>query len=229
MLEWVLFDADDTLFDFRKAARLAFFQTFEQLNLVVEPAWFEIYESYNKAAWTEYEDRQIDSQTLRSKRFAGLFKHINRPNLHDPAAFNDLYLQLLVENSHLLDGALDLLNALHGKVKMAVITNGLHDVQRPRIKKQNVGHFFDEIVVSEEIGCAKPQIEYFEYTFRSLGQPPKDRVLVVGDNLSSDIQGAKNFGLKSCWYNPSGKENPGPHFPEYEIRGLDEVREIVLG
>jgi 2-haloacid dehalogenase len=227
MTEWVLFDADDTLFDFRLAAKKAFHSAMQSIAREPGADWYERYLHHNHLTWTEYESGLIDSKTLRGKRFELLFTDLNEPDLHEPFAFNKIFLQYLIEHSNLLEGALDLLQALHGKVKLGVITNGLEDVQMPRIRKQKVDHFFEAVIVSEEIGHAKPQAAFFDHTFQAIGHPPKERVLVVGDSLQSDIRGARGYGLRSCWYNPKGQENPGPHFPDHEIRSLDEVLRLI--
>ena len=80
----------------------------------------------------------------------------------------------------------------------------MKEVQRPRLEASEIHTYFKAVVVSGEIGHSKPNHSYFEYVYDKLGQPNKDKVLVVGDNLIADIQGGKNDGFKTAWYNPSG-------------------------
>ena len=110
---------------------------------------------------------------------------------------------------------------------MALVTNGLKVVQRPRIAKSQTGHYFQAIVVSEEIGASKPGRTFFDYTFQQIGHPPKSEVLIVGDSLNSDIQGGNNFGIDTCWYNPAKKYNESAIKPTFEIQSLQHLKTFV--
>ncbi len=112
---------------------------------------------------------------------------------------------------------------------MLLITNGLAEVQVPRFAASSIRDCFAEIVISGEIGLAKPDPAIFDFAFERIGRPAKERVLMIGDNLGSDILGGANYGLDTCWYNPSGTLNGHGVEPTYEIRELQSILGIVEG
>jgi putative hydrolase of the HAD superfamily len=126
-----------------------------------------------------------------------------------------------------MDGAIELLNQLHTKVRLGLITNGLKEVQRPRIFSTGLNKYFEVIVVSGEIDIMKPDYAFFEYTYGQMSRPAKERVLVVGDNLNADIRGGFQFGFKTCWFNPGASVNQHGVSPDYEINLLSGVVDIV--
>ena len=222
---WILFDADNTLLDFTGASKMAFAEAVKQLDIPHSKDLFDKYKKANHIVWTELENGTIDAITLRKKRFELFLKDIEMDR--DPVLFNRLYLDNLVEHSGLLSGARQLLNHLHGKTKLGLITNGLKEVQRPRLAHTKIDHYFDVIVISDEIGVSKPDRAYFDYTFKEMGLPPKENVLVVGDNLNSDIKGGMDYGLDTCWFNPHAQTNESGIAPTHHAQDFDEILKIL--
>jgi HAD superfamily hydrolase (TIGR01549 family) len=146
---------------------------------------------------------------------------------HDPHSANEKYLQFLVHNTRMINHARSIIKLLNKHYHLSIITNGLKEVQRPRIDKSRLTDSFKTIVVSDEIGHAKPSSEYFEYTHDKLGKPNKNKVLVVGDNLNSDIKGGLDFGYHTCWYNPNKKDNKTSLEPDYTINRLPELLKLL--
>ena len=110
---------------------------------------------------------------------------------------------------------------------LALITNGIPDVQRPRIRRSGLDRLFPVVVISGEEGVAKPAPEIFDIALERMGDPAPEEVLLVGDSLSSDVRGGVDYGLDTCWYNPTALERGEGPEPRYEIRRLHELREIV--
>ncbi|MGK0390368.1 MAG: 2-haloacid dehalogenase, partial [Maribacter sp.] len=133
----------------------------------------------------------------------------------------------LIEYSTMLEGSIELLESLKNKVKLAIITNGLKEAQRPRIKKLGIGKYFEAIIVSDEIGISKPHKGYFDIVMETCGNPPKNKVLVIGDSLNSDMKGAINYGLDSCWCNLFGQINYSKIQPLFEINALSKLPKIL--
>jgi 2-haloacid dehalogenase len=221
---WYLFDADNTLFDYDAAEIFSFKKTIESGRFEYQHEYLDLYRSINDELWGALEKGEITSEVLRVKRFELL-----REILHldfSPAAFSKIYLDYLSENAELIDGALDILCTLHQHARIAIVTNGLKDVQRSRISRSPVRQYMDELVISEEVGAAKPSKAFFDRAFAQIGFPDKRSVLLVGDSITSDIQGGINYGLDTCWYNPKKKPRP-EHLPiKYEITSLQELRDI---
>lgn len=221
--KWILFDADNTLFDFDQASFMALKALLSELGIEQsehENIW-AIYEKINHEVWRSFEKGQMDAVTLRSRRFDLFFERIEINHMSGVLA-NKKYLDNLVEYSFLLDGALELLNKLDA-YNLVIITNGLKEVQRRRYDKLNMDRYFEHLVVSDEIGKSKPNIDFFDHTFELIGQPSKSEVLVVGDNLMSDIKGGNNYGLDTVWYNPKGVPNTSEAVPSYEIKKLSDL------
>ncbi len=220
---WLLFDADDTLFDFPRAEANALQWTLEQLGLPNTPAYFEIYSRCNKQVWGEFERGEVTSLELRTKRFRLFFDEIGQNA--DPAAVSPLYLQNLARGADLLEDAESVVRSLKSRHHLALSTNGLADVQRPRLGRSAINDCFEHIFISEEMGTAKPSREYFEIIFTAIGQPPRDQVLIIGDSLTSDMRGGIDYGIHTCWYNPRAKTTDLP--VTYQIHALKELLQIL--
>ena len=225
--KWVLFDIDDTLLDFGHAARKAFSSMLEHLHIVEESHYYESYQVCNHAAWEALEAGKINAQQLRRQRFADFQEAVGLVGILDPAAMNALFLEHVVQHTLPVQGALTLLAQLQPRVGMGVITNGLREVQRPRMQKAGMEAYFSAIVVSDEIGLAKPDPLFFAYAHEAIGLPPKEQVLVVGDSLLSDVRGGMDFGFAACWFNPDRKPNPSGMAMTHEIERLEEVGTLL--
>ncbi len=218
-----LFDLDNTLLDFDRSSREAFEEVLEYLGMEAREQLFFQYAEINRRCWKLLEQGKIAPREVQRRRFAEFM------NLHgldkDALAVNDFYLDRLSEKAHWEDGAREVLDALREQgVSLALITNGLQRVQRPRLEQSGMTEYFDAIVISEEIGSAKPQRAYFEYTLNSLNNPEPEGVLVIGDNAGSDILGGQRMGMDTCWYNARQKPLPeGMSPPTYAVKRMRQV------
>ncbi len=226
MYKYLLFDADNTLFDFTKASAVAFRETLAHYKIEQKEETYPTYLKINNECWASLERGEITPKEIKPLRFKLFLDAINETG--NPLEVNDHYLRSLGEKDYLLDGAKELLLELKAqKYSLSIITNGLQLVQRPRIEKAGLTHFFDAITVSEEIGVAKPKPAFFDDTFRQLGQPKIDDVLVIGDNLSSDILGGINIGADTAWFNAKKKINKTEIKPTYEVDGFKALRKLI--
>lgn len=225
---WILFDADDTLFDFKQSARHALGQSLTDFKIDATETHFQVYETINHEVWMAFERQEITAVELRKIRFERFLDAIGE--YRDPLELNAHYLYLLSRTRYMLDGAVELVENLRMKnYRLGLITNGLQEVQRPRIAHADMEKYFEIIVVSDEIGVSKPHKDFFEYSFELMGYPLKSEVIVVGDSLNSDIQGGNNFGVDTCWFNPKGATNLTDHKPTYQIQRLEELYAILRG
>jgi 2-haloacid dehalogenase len=199
--QWLLFDADGTLFDYDRAERAALAGAFQQMGLAFQPEYLSAYRRFNQQVWQAFERRQITPDALKVRRFELLFQAIGVA--HSPADFSPRYLNALADCSELLDGALEALQVLRKNHRIAVVTNGLQAVQRRRLDRSAIRECIAEVFISEELGVAKPAPEFFDAVFARLGNPAKRDVLMIGDNWSSDIEGGVSYGLDTCWFNPA--------------------------
>jgi 2-haloacid dehalogenase len=220
---WLLFDADDTLYDFPRAEANALRLTLEELGLPVTPAYIETYARCNQQVWKEFERGLTTSLELRTKRFRLFFDEIG--STADPETVSPLYLRNLALGIDLLPGAESVIRFLKPRFHLGLVTNGLADVQRPRLERSALADCFEQIFISEEVGIAKPASGYFDAVFRALGNPPKETVLIIGDSLTSDMQGGINYDIDTCWYNPNAKTTDLP--VTYQISALDELPALL--
>ncbi len=224
--DWIFFDLDNTLMDFTEASKLAFSSAFQTLGLREEEGHYAIYENYNHQVWLDFEENRIDGITLRRKRFDDFMLAVGIKGIGG-LEFNRIYLEFLVEHSFMLDGAIPLLDDLKKNFSLAIITNGFKEVQRPRLDRLKITDYFSAIVVSDEIGVSKPDAAFFDIAMSACSFPSKDRILVVGDSLNSDMKGGVNYGLDTCWCNLKKLPNHSDILPMYEIHRLDQLHELL--
>lgn len=223
----ILFDADETLFDFKKSEEVALKGAMTELGFDYdEEHHLKEYIKINTAIWREFEEGKISQKKLKVERFKRFLDHLK---LHfDEFEFSKVYMNHLANASILYPDATKLIEELHPNYKLIIITNGLTDVQETRIGKSTIAHYFSHIVISESVGVSKPSPEIFELALQKIDSIDKTQVLMVGDSLSSDIQGGINFGIDTCWYNPNAIENTTKIKPTYEIRRLDQLPSMIL-
>ncbi len=219
--KWLLFDADGTLYDYDSAESEAFQTTLIQFGLLSTPCQLGFYREINHKLFQELEKGQITSKDLRTRRFEILFSKLNVDM--DINKISDQYLINLSKCSQLIPGASDTVRALHSDFNMIIISNGIPDVQIPRFDNSEIRPYFSDIILSDDIGVAKPGKEIFEYAFKKMGYPEKEEVMLIGDSLSADMAGGFNFDIDTCWYNPNKEKNTLDFSITHEIHKLDEL------
>jgi 2-haloacid dehalogenase len=224
--EIIIFDADETLFDFKKSERDAFKNTMLEFDIEYdENHHLKIYQGINTAIWREFEDGLISQKELKVERFKRL-AHILDASF-DEVEFANSYMKHLSNASFLYDDSIELVESLHKDYRLTMVTNGLKAVQDNRIRKSIIAKYFEDIVVSEEALVAKPDPKIFELALNNIKHTDKSKVLMVGDSLTSDIQGGINSGIDTCWYNPNKIINKTAIKPTYEISSLMDLRSIL--
>ena len=225
MIRYVLFDVDDTLLDFGKAEAAAIRKTFERIGIPVTDELIRRYSEINAQQWSRFEKGEITREKLLTERFDILFSElgINVPSEMAQAS----YEYLLGIGHYFVDGAEELLEALKDKYELYIVSNGNASVQDRRLKRAGIIPYFNDIFISERVGFNKPSAEFFEACFERIPGFEKDKAVIVGDRLSSDILGGINAGVKTCWFNPRG-DAPNPDIPaDYEIKHLSELPALL--
>jgi len=220
--DWILFDADDTLFHFDAYAGLQ--RLFQQYDVVFSPDDYQEYQSVNKPLWVEYQNGAITARQLQHQRFQGWADKLNVT----PLDLNQGFLNAMAEICVPLAGAVNLLNRLKGHVKMGIITNGFTALQQIRLERTGFLGYFDLVVISEQVGHAKPHPAIFEHALEKMGNPSRDRVMMVGDNPDSDILGGMRAGLATCWLNADNRPLPDGIVPTWQVATLQELEEILI-
>lgn len=221
-----MIDADNTLFDYNKAEKYALEKAFSKYNYkgnMVEVS--KRYKDINNNLWLELEKGVVTEEELRTERFTRLF---NEYKIELPInEFSKYYLKKLGEGSFLIHGAEEVCKYLSKKYIVVIVTNGIKEVQLSRLSKSSIKRYISEIVISEEIGVNKPDPYIFEYALKLIKHTNKESVIMIGDSLTSDIQGGIRFGIDTCWLNLGNNENTTDIKPKYEIHSLKELFYIL--
>ena len=221
----LLFDLDDTLFDFGETEKHALDNSFRAFSLPNGLTEYRAsYKEISKGLWNDLEQGRISLSDLKVERFKRLF--LQHQLLLSPEDFGQIYIENLGREVHMIEGVQEMLINL-SSCRLVILTNGFQEVQHARIALSSLNHIFEAIFTSEESGFQKPQKEIFNYVFEKLGISNKRNVLMIGDSLTSDILGGNNFGIDTCWFNPHNIENVTNIKPTYEISNYEELQQIV--
>ena len=222
-----ILDADNTLFDFDRAERAALREALGAGGYQNYPDdVFVRYHRINEELWKLFERGLVDQQELRTERFRRLIDELpgRGPAMPaDPESVGQLYIDALSEKDFLLDHALEVLQGLAAEVPLLLLSNGIASVQRRRIDRSGIGVYFKEILISTEVGIAKPDPGIFSLAIAKLNCRKED-ILCVGDSPSSDIRGGHTAGIDTCWFAPWETAYPAEEPPPlYRINDLRQL------
>lgn len=223
----VLFDADGTLLDFHRSEYEAVKYTMECFGIIPTDALVADYSAINDSLWKMLERGEIEKNVLLYRRFE-LFceKH---GFVADARKMASTYMNTLSEKAYLIDGARELCEALQGKVRMYIVTNGVEFIQKGRYARSGLSELFSDLFISGVIGHEKPSVEYFEHVAARIPDFDKKSTLIVGDSLTSDIRGGINFGIDTCWYNPQKKSLPEGISVTRISSDFEDIYEFITG
>lgn len=217
----VLLDVDDTLLDFHRAEAAALTKTLLRLGVEPKPETLRRYSQINASQWELLEDGVITRETVLTRRFELLFEELGLEI--SGALARDLYEANLAKGHYFIPGAPELLKALYGRYRLYIVSNGTAAVQAGRIGSAGIAGYFEEIFISEELGFDKPSREFFDRCFARIKDLDRERTVIVGDSLTSDIRGGINAGIKTCWFAPQEKPLRPGIVPDYRITALSEL------
>jgi len=222
--QWIIFDADDTLFDFGKAESHAVGRLLQSHNLADTEAHQQLYRGINRHLWQELERGAIAPGELKVARFRRLFDELGIRA--DPAAWADHYLDFLAEGSYLLEGAGSVVEQLARHARLGILTNGMSRVQQPRLEHSGLAGHISALIVSEEVGASKPDAAIFDAMNQAIQSPDRSAVLMVGDRYETDIIGARRFGWDTAWLSPELPEELEP--PTYHFTDISQLPGLLL-
>ena len=219
----LLFDADDTLLDFKRCEAAAFKKMMLHLGLPFEEGDEKLYSRVNQSFWERYELSEIPKSEISVGRYKEFFRIKGIDT--DAAVAAKTYENFLSEQHFMLDGAYELLKELSKDYDIYIITNGTDYIQKKRLSKSGITPLIKGVFISEIVGAPKPEQQYFNYVLKNITEQDKARVLIVGDSMSSDILGGINAGIDTCWYNPYGK--PTKYQPTYQTTALTDIFNVL--
>lgn len=220
--KWILFDADETLFHFNAFDGLQHMFVEYNVDFTIED--YHAYQAVNKLLWVEYQNGIITAKDLQIQRFSYWAEKLNC----QPEELNSQFLTSMAKICRSIEGAVSLLKSLQGQLKLGIITNGFTQLQQVRLESTGLKDYFDIVVISEEVGVAKPHSDIFNHALNLMGNPPRENVLMVGDSLESDILGGLNAGFATCWLNMDNKAISNTIIPHYQVSSLAKLEELLF-
>ena len=223
----ILWDVDGTLLDFLAAEKAAIQSLFKEFGLgECSDEMLSRYSKINREYWRKLERGEMEKSQILVKRFEDFFREEGLDTSLGKA-FNEAYQVRLGDTIVFCDDSKDLVASLRGKVRQYVVSNGTVVAQTKKLRRSGFDKLMDGVFLSEELGYEKPAKEFFDLVFQEIHVPEKNRVLIVGDSLTSDIAGGNRAGIRTCWYNPDAQVNETGAKADYEIRNLQEIWEII--
>lgn len=220
-MRYLLFDADQTIWDFNATEKIGLRIVFESSFLPFSEEMIDAYMVGNLLCWRDYEDGKLTLDELEVKRWRLFFDRIGKTDGNAVEAAV-LFKEALAHNGLLLPGAEDFLKSISGRPK-SLVTNGIAYIQRQRLKDTGCDRHFDNIFISSELGYHKPQKELFDCVLSSL-EKTKDECVMIGDSIHSDIEGALNAGIDSIYLNFDGKKSDKA---TWSVSSYDELRALI--
>ncbi len=220
----LIFDLDNTLIDFSKSETIALPEALKHYGITVSDAEIKEYQKISRQCWVDMEKGIYSKEKCVVLRFERFLKYLGVEGI-DPKELNEKYLDSLSIHVPLMPDTEQLLSKLKDDYLLVMMTNGIKRVQEAKNKKSGLDKYFDYIIISDDVGYNKPDIRIYEYMENLIGKHDKDRMLMIGDSVGSDIEGGINYGIKTCFFNPKG--NTCELAADYEVKSMREILEIL--
>ena len=220
-VDCILFDADETLFEFDGFKGLQRLFASYGVNFTADD--YQVFKQLNDKLWVQYQAAEITSAQLKTQRFVVWADKLAIPEQR----LNREYQQAMIDICRPLPGAEELLIALKGRYTLGIVSNGFTELLRTRLSNTGFNQYFSAVVVSEQFGIAKPDRRIFHHALHELAQQRPERTLMVGDTPESDIRGGYNAGLKTCWLDHGVWTMPQDLKPDFRINNLNQLRMLL--
>ena len=228
LYKYLLWDIDGTVLDFLASEAYAIKFLFNKFNIgVCTDEMLKLYSEINVKYWQKLERNELTKPEILVGRFRDFFKAIG-VDTSLAESFNLQYQVTLGDHIEFVPGAKENLLQEKGKYTLVAVTNGTKIAQEKKLRLSGLNEIFDYIFISENVGVEKPNLEYFEHVFNSLGISDKREVLIIGDSLTSDMRGGDIAGIDTCWFNPNHKTNNLGVKVTYEIDSFDKLNEVII-
>lgn len=221
MIKYILFDLDDTIFDFKRSEAFAISQTMKKLGVTPSAFLISRYSEINDSMWKKLERGEMTRDEVLTLRFEKFFGE--QGVTADFSAVRAFYEKTLGSSYFFLDGAEQMLDTLSKKYDLYIVSNGTASVQKGRLERSGVQKYFKGVFISQALGFNKPDVRFFEKACERIQDFKKEETVIIGDSLTSDIAGGKGFGIKTVWYSPHGKQS---ELPDITVRSFAEILSI---
>ena len=225
MIKNILLDLDDTLLDFHKAEAVALKTTLEKFGINPTAKTLARYSAINVQLWEALERGELEREEVLTQRFSILFNELGESVSSEKA--RDTYENLLGIGHYFIPGAPELLEDIHEKYSLYLVSNGTAAVQATRIESAKIAKYFKGMFISQNVGFNKPHIEFFSRCFAEIPNFCHEETVIIGDSLSSDIKGGNNAKIKTIWFNPAKKPQREGITVNYEISNLSALPPLL--
>jgi len=227
--KYILFDLDHTLWDFDRNSSETLLELYESYGLAEfgkfsGEEFIQKFREINSVLWTLYDRDEIDKQYLRKERFKLVFNAFNFINDNIALDLGDDYLRICPQKEHVIPYAIEILEYLKPRYKLIIITNGFKEVQNQKLKFSNLKNYFSEIITSEDAAHKKPSRGIFDFAIKKINAKISECIM-VGDNVETDIRGAKKVNMDIIFFNPGSKTHQEK--VTFEITSLMELKTIL--
>ena len=223
----VFWDLDQTLLDFDRSMEYALQAVFAQYGLKINEEMTARYSVINRSYWLRLESGELSKEQITVGRFRTFFEELGITHV-SPEELNVDYQRELGSVFFFMEGAKELVALLKERgYRQYVVTNGVNATQANKMRLSGLDRIMDGVFVSELMGYPKPRKEFFDGCFAALSDVDRNKCILVGDSLTSDMRGAENAGIASCWFNPEKQEKDVDVRTDYEIRRLEELISIL--
>jgi YjjG family noncanonical pyrimidine nucleotidase len=225
----IFFDLDHTLWDYETNSKETLWELFHEHQLKDRgmptfDVFHKTFNQVNEELWSLYDRGLIDSETIRQQRFQKILDpfEMNHPQLVEILSYE--YLHNCPQKGALIPHAIEVLDYLQERYALSLITNGFEEIQTMKLKSGNITSYFDHVITSQKAGFKKPSREIFDFALSLHGSHAHESVM-IGDNLLTDIAGAKNASVDTVFFNPAKKQHE--EMVTHEIASLQELQTIL--
>lgn len=223
----IFWDLDQTLLNFNLSMDYALRAIFARYKLPIDGQIVAQYDEINQSCWRRLELGELTKEEVTVGRFRMLFEKLGISHLV-PEEVNKGYQKELGSVFFYMEGAKELVILLREKgYRQYVMTNGVNSTQASKMRRSGLDRIMDGVFVSELLGYPKPQKAFYDACFAALPNITREECIMVGDSLTSDMRGAENAGIASCWFNPEKRAKDVDVRTDYEIRRLEELLPIL--
>ena len=222
--DFLLFDADNTLLDFDANEAVSIRKTLAHFGVEPTEDMVRLYSQVNRSFWQRYNQGELTQAQVLVQRFDAFFARLGRSC--DARTVEGFYREQLGRGNQVIPGAQELLAELKDAYCLIMVTNGVASTQYPRLRQSGIGQYFEYVFVSEEIGAHKPEKAFFDYVSAHVPGFERRRALIIGDSISSDIQGGINTGIDTCYFDRHG-EGCGDMVPTVSVTDYDGLRRFL--
>ncbi len=222
----LLIDVDNTILDFDLGERLALIAALKQLGLPYDEEVIQAYHHFNIGVWEEFERGELTQKELIGKRFRLLLDYLGNEE-YSGEFVNSLYSDMLSKQHHYMPGAEKFLQEISKHYRIILVSNGIDYIQDRRLRESGLINIAEKAFISSKLGVQKPSLEYFERVSRDIPMFSKDKAVMVGDSLTSDVQGGINFGVTTIWFNYK-KKSIAPPSGVIQAHNFDDLKWVLL-